>query len=213
VAEDKQGAFLLAKLDVDANPVTARQFRVMSIPAVWAFRDGKPVDQFIGAIPEPSVREWIERLLPTGADRDAGRGMEAEREGRLDDAERAYHDALDQDPENRAARLGLGRILATRGESEAARELVEPLTPDPDADRVLAAIRVSEWSREDGSDPLGRAKTAAAEGRFREALDAMLPLVNDRPETRQAMLDVFTVLGDDDPLTREYRPRLAAALF
>src|SRR5438445_13278366 len=51
VAEEKQGAFLLAKLDVDANQVTAQQFRVMSIPNVWAVRDGKPVDQFIGAMP------------------------------------------------------------------------------------------------------------------------------------------------------------------
>src|SRR5437660_7163082 len=57
VAEEKQGEFLLAKLDVDANPQSARQFRVMSIPAVWAFADGKPVDQFVGAIPEPKVRE------------------------------------------------------------------------------------------------------------------------------------------------------------
>jgi putative thioredoxin len=213
VAEEKQGAFLLAKLDVDTNPLTARQFRVMSIPAVWAFRDGRPVDQFVGAIPEPAVREWIDRLLPTEADHEAARAMEAEREGRLDEAERMYREALDADPGNRAARLGLGRVLATRGEVEAARELVEPLTPDPEADRVLAAIRVSEWSREDGADPLGRAKAAAGEGRFREALDAMLSLVKDRPETREAMLDVFAVLGDDNDLTREYRPKLAAALF
>ena len=78
---------------------------------------------------------------------------------------------------------------------------------------MLTAIRVSEWSGGDGSDPLGRAKAAAGEGRFREALEAMLALVKERPETREAMLDVFAVLGDDDPLTREYRPRLAAALF
>ena len=213
VAEEKQGAFLLAKLDVDQNPLISRQFRVTSIPSVWAFADGKAVDQFVGAIPEAAVREWIDRLMPTEADREAGRAMEAEREGRLDDAERAYREALDEDPDNRAARLGLGRVLAGQGELEAARELVEPLAPDPEAERVLAAIRVSGWSNEDGSDPLGRAKAAAAEGRFREALDAMLTLVKERPETREAMLDVFAVLGDDDTLTREYRPKLAAALF
>src|SRR5207253_5807370 len=92
VAEERDGAFLLAKLDVDANRQTASQYRVMSIPAVWGFRDGGPVDQFIGAIPEPAVREWIDGLLPSDADVEAARAMEAEREGRPDDAERGYRE-------------------------------------------------------------------------------------------------------------------------
>src|SRR6266702_8677838 len=92
LAQEKAGEFLLAKMDVDRNQYTAQQFRVMSIPNVWAFVDGKPVDQFIGAVPEPAVREWIERLLPTEADHEAGRAMEAEREGRLEDAEGGYRE-------------------------------------------------------------------------------------------------------------------------
>ena len=63
VAEERDGAFLLAKLDVDANPYTAGQFGVQSIPTVVAFRDGQPIDGFVGAIPEPMVNEFVERVF------------------------------------------------------------------------------------------------------------------------------------------------------
>jgi putative thioredoxin len=218
VAREKEGQFLLAKLDVDANPYTAGQFRIQSIPSVKAFVDGRLVDEFLGAIPEPVVRQWVDRLLPSEADRTADRAEEAERAGRLDEAERQYREALERDPENPAARLGLGRVLTGRGELEQAREVVSPLLPDPEAERVLAAIRVAEWSSEDATSlgqtsGLAAAGRLAAEGRWREALDGMLALVKDDPEARQAILDVFAVLGEDDPLTREYRAKLANALF
>ncbi len=223
VAEEHAGEFLLAKVDVDANPVVASQFRIQSIPNVWAFVDGRPVDQFIGAYPEPAVREFISRLLPSEADRGAAQAAEAAASGDPEAAERAFREALEADPGNRGARLGLGRILAERGEVAEARELLTPLVPDPEADRLLAAMRVQEWaSRTDGSDgsdgsPLAQAKRMAGEGRFREALDGLLGAVRyspeDRDSARGAMLDVFAVLGDDDPLVREYRSKLAAALF
>jgi len=213
IAEEREGEFLLAKLDVDANQRTAQQFRVMSIPNVWAFVDGKPVDQFVGAVPEPVVRDWIGRLLPTESDRDADRAMEAEREGRLDDAERGYREVLDEDVDNRAAKLGLARVLAARGELDEARELASALAPDPEAERLLAAVRVSEWAGLPSATPLDEARRAASEGRWEEALARMLAIVRDDPEARGSMLDVFDVLGDDDPLTREYRQKLATALF
>jgi len=213
VAEEHGGEFLLAKMDIDANPLTAQQFRVMSIPNVWAFVDGKAVDQFVGAVPEPTVREWIGPLLPTEADRGADRATEAEREGRYHDAERGYREALWEDPANRAAALGLARVLAAREELDEARELAASLAPDPEAERLLAAIRVSEWVALPAATPLDEARRAASEGRWEEALGRMLEVVREDPEARQSMLDVFAVLGDDDPLVREYRQKLATALF
>src|SRR5437660_9273880 len=94
VAEEHGGAFLLAKVDVDANRAVSQQFRIQSIPNVWAFVDGKPVDQFVGAIPEPAVREWIGKLRPSEADVGASHAMGAEREGRRDEAGRRVLDAL-----------------------------------------------------------------------------------------------------------------------
>ncbi|MGZ4108826.1 MAG: thioredoxin, partial [Actinomycetota bacterium] len=83
VAEEYDGAILLAKLDVDANPYTAGQFGVQSIPTVVAFKDGRPVDGFVGAIPEPMVREFVDRLLPTEADREAEEAVGVEASGDL----------------------------------------------------------------------------------------------------------------------------------
>ena len=213
VAEQRGGDVLLAKIDVDANPYTAGQFGVQSIPTVIAFRDGTPVDGFIGAIPEPMVKEFVERLLPSDADVAAQAAFDEERSGDVADAERRYREILTSDPDNRSARLGLGRILFERGEAEAAVEVLTPLLPDPEAERLLARVRVAKWAEIDGSGTLASAKRLAAQRRWREALDGMLGALADEPEAREAMLDVFAVLGDDDPLVADYRRRLANALF
>ena len=218
LAEERGGEFLLAKLDTDANQHTAAQFDVHSIPLVVGFVDSRPVDSFVGAMPESAVRQWIERLLPSSGDR-AAMGAEAlEHAGRYDEAEREYRAVLAGEPGNRAATLGLARCLAYRGEIVEAEETARTMLPDPEAERLLSALRVEGWRNNDGSSGgLDAAKAAAASGRWREALDAMLATVRDdaegRDEARAAMLDVFAMLGDDDPLVREYRTKLASALF
>jgi len=212
-AERREGRFLLAKLDVDANPYTAGQFGVQSIPTVIAFRDGRPVDGFIGAISEPMVSEFVDRILPSEADLAAQEALEEERTGDVADAERRYREALSAEPDNPPAGLGLGRILAERGDLQEAKEILTPLRPDPDAERLLAGIRISEWSTLEEPGTLPSAKRLAARGKWREALDGMLGALRDDPAAREAMLEVFAVLGDDDPLVAEYRRKLANALF
>jgi putative thioredoxin len=213
VAGERGGKFLLAKLDVDANPYTAGQFGVQSIPTVVAFKDGRPVDGFVGAIPEPMVNEFVDRMLPTEADLEAEAALEEELEGDLSDAEARYREALASDGANREARLGLGRVLAETGRDDEARETLMPLLPDADADRLLSAIEVRSWASIEGPGTLASAKRLAAQGKHREALDGMLGALGDDTEARQAMLEVFAVLGDDDPLVPEYRRKLANALF
>jgi len=213
VAEDRGGEFLLAKVDVDANPEISRQFGVQSIPTVIAFKDGQPVDGFIGALPEPMVREFIDRLRPTEADLDAEAAMAEEAEGDLADAEVKYREALEADANNRAARLGLGRVLAERGSVDEARQTLMPLLPDLDAEQLLARLEVGSWATLTEIGTLASAKRLAAQGKYREALDGMLGALGDDPEARAAMLDVFAVLGEDDPLVPEYRRKLASALF
>lgn len=213
VAQERGGDFLLAKLDVDANPYTAGQFGVQSIPTVIAFRGGKPVDGFVGAIPEPMVNEFVDRILPTEADLDAEAALQEEREGDLDDAEAKYREAIAADPNNREARLGLGRVLAETGRDPEARETLMPLLPEPEAERLLARLEVRSWASVDGSGTLASAKRLAARGRWREALDAMLGALRDDADARRAMLEVFAVLGDEEELVAEYRRKLANALF
>jgi putative thioredoxin len=213
VADEHGGQFLLAKLDVDANPYTAGQFGVQSIPTVIAFKDGRPIDGFIGAIPEPMVRQFVAGLLPSEADREAEEAAGVEAAGDLDAAEAAYRDALEQDTNNRAARLGLARILADRGEDEEARRTLMPLLPDADAERQLAQLEIASWSGLTEPGTLASAKRLAAHGRWREALDGMLGALGDDPDARQAMLEVFALLGEDDEIVTEYRRKLASALF
>jgi putative thioredoxin len=220
LADEHEGDFLLAKLDVDSNPQAASAFRIQGIPAVKAFVGGKLANEFVGAIPEQSIRQFLRTILPTDADRLVDQADRAEQAGDLDEAERLYRQAFETDPKDTAAVLGLGRLALLRDDVEEARRLLQPLRPDPEAERLLAVIDVSAWAdpSSNGQGPLQQAERAAAEGRFQEALDVFLAAVRngtaeDRDRAREAMLKLFAVLGDQDPLTREYRRRLSAALF
>jgi putative thioredoxin len=220
LAGEHDGEFLLAKLDVDSNPQAASAFRIQGIPAVKAFVDGKLANEFMGAIPEQSIRQFLRTVLPTEADRLVDQADRAERAGDLAEAERLYRTAFEADPKDIGAVLGLGRLAMLRDDVEEARRLLQPLRPDPEAERLLAVIDVSEWAdpSSNGQGPLHQAERAASEGRFQEALDVFLAAVrngtdDDRDRAREAMLKLFSVLGDQDPLTREYRRRLSAALF
>ena len=217
VADERAGAFLLAKLDIDANRVGQELLAAVQsqgIPTVVAFRDGTPVSMFIGAYPEEAVNDFVDSILPTEADQLADQAEAEVTSGDVAAAEQAFREALEKDPKNAEAGVGLARILADRGEREAARELAEPLLPDPEAERVLARIRVQEWGDVSGSGSLASAKRLASEGRWREALDGMVgALQDDRDAARAAIVDALSVLGEDDPLVPEYRRRLASALF
>lgn len=216
VAGERQGAFLLAKLDVDANAVgnaLLQAVQSQGIPTVVAFSGGQPVNMFIGAYPEPEVNRFIDSILPSEAEVEVDEALAEEVAGDLESAEAGYRDALEKDPENREAVVGLARILVSRGEFDEAKALVEPLVPDPDAERVLAAVRVHAWGSLSGDDAITRARVAAASGRWREALDGLLAGFDEDPAlARESMVDVFATL-DDDPLVGEYRPKLAARLF
>lgn len=212
LAHEKGGAFLLAKIDVDANPLTAQVLNAMSIPAVKAFAGGQLVDEFTGALPAEEVRRWVEALLPSEVDELVASGRALEEQGDNAGAEARFREALSLDPTDREASVGLGRLLVAGGSDDEARELLMRAVPDPEAEELLAALRVRGWAGVQGGDELSVARQLAVEGRWREALDLMLALLGEAEDARQAILDVFAACGDDD-LVREYRPKLAAALF
>jgi putative thioredoxin len=188
--------------------------RSQGIPTVVAFRDGEPVSMFIGSYPETEVNRFVDSILPTEAEVEAEQA-EAELEaGDLDGAEAGFRDALAKDPVSREAALGLARILIDRGEIDEARPLVAKHLPDPEAERLHAAIEVREWADDPSPGTLASAKRLAAQGRWREALDGMIGSIrDDRDAARQALVTAFAVLGNDNELVPEYRRKLAAALF
>lgn len=216
VAEERKGAFLVAKVDVDAQAVgqaLLQAVKSQGIPTVVGFRDGAAVDMFIGAYPEPAVNEFVDRLLPTEADRGAQAALDEEADGDLGDAESRYREALQTDENDRVARLGLGRILAQRGAASEARQTLMPLLPDPEAEKLLAELEVASWAGVSEPGTLASAKRLAAQGKYREALDGMVGALGDDPDARQAMLEVFAVLGEEHELVPEFRRKMANALF
>ena len=191
VADEREGAFLLAKLDVDANQVgnaLLQAVKSQGIPTVVAFRDGAPVSMFIGAYPEQEVNAFIDQLLPTEAELVAEEAEAEEESGDLEAAEQGYRDALEKDATNRDAGIGLGRILAERGDLDEARAAVDAV-PARSRRRARARDRPGErsgatwtrsgrWRRRSGWRP--------PDG-WREALDGMLgSLMDDRDEATAA---------------------------
>jgi putative thioredoxin len=214
VAAERAGAFLLAKLDTDANPATAAAFGVQSIPTVVAFRDGQPVTGFVGAYPEPEVNRFVDSILPTESELRADEARSVEASGDLASAEEGYRRVLEDDPDSREAAVGLARILLERGELDRAEELVAKHRPDPEAERIHAGLTLRRWADAPADGTLGEAKRLAGSGDLAAGLAGMLQsLGDDRDAARDAMVTVFTAVGDDDPLVQEYRRRLAAALF
>ncbi len=237
VVAEQGGAVVLARVNVDEAPSVAARYDARSIPLVLAFRNGKPVAEFLGAQPELVVRRFVEALLPTEADRLAAEAEALRERGHLRAAEERFRQALEADPMHGGALLGLARILAEdeAGVSEALAllERVPASAPElKEAERLAAELRM----RAGGGGDLEALRRAAAErpddlrrklelgralaaaGRHPEALETLLEVVERDPgyedgAARRAMLDVFEVLGPEHELSREYRRRLADALY
>ena len=208
-AAKREGEVEVAKLDTDSNPQISAEFGIRGIPAVKAFRDGKIVDEFTGALPPPRVEEFFDRLVPSEADRLVESGDEE-----------SLRNALDLDPRNADAARALGRILLVRGETAAAVEILDALSGDFVAEGLVARARLS--SNGDGTEAVPeQLETAFAAwdsddpGGALEELQHAFAVAGDaevRDSIRQVMVAIFTELGADHPLAREHRRRLATAI-
>jgi putative thioredoxin len=194
VIAETDGQVVLAKVDVDTNRQTADAFQVQGIPAVYALRDGKIVDGFVGAQPEAAVREFVARLLPTEQE-----DVVAKLLAQGDEA--SLRQVLETEPGHTDAVLQLAELLVGRGDDEAMAEalaLLERIPESAETRRVSALARV-------GASVAGDDVTAE--------LDSLLDRVKADDEARQRYLDLLEVLGQDDPRTAEYRKSLTSRLF
>lgn len=210
LAVEDGGAWVLAKVDVDANPRLAQMFRVQGIPMVYAVVGGQPVDAFSGVVPEAQLRQWIQAVLKAGgatvAETTDPRLDEADDSllnGDLDAAEQAYRKILAETPSDAAAEAGLAQVgLARRvagSDPQAVLAAAAAATDDVDAQLLAADVEV-----------LG--------GMAEQAYQRLVGLVrrtagDDREKARQHLVGLFTIAGPDDAAVASARRALASALF
>jgi putative thioredoxin len=190
VVADADGRVALVKVNVDENPAISQAFRVQSIPAVYAMRDGQVVDGFIGAYPEPEVKRFVDNLLPTEAEDEVSRLVAAGDEASL-------RKVLEQEPGNEDAIVALAQLLVDAGDGEQALELLERIPETERTRKVAAAARLGNTPTDD----------------YDAKLTGLLGRVKDDDDARQEYVDILELMGPDDPRTAEYRRRLTAQLF
>jgi putative thioredoxin len=236
-----KGAVKLVKMNIDEHPQIPGQMGVQSIPAVFAFQDGRPVDGFMGALPESRIKSFIARLIgdesaDAAADLDAA--DEALAAGDANTAAQAFAEALQKDAENARAAAGLAKCYIKTGDLTRAEQTLA-LVPPAKADSApvasaRASLELARKAANAGDAESLRAKVAAnpndsqsrfdlavalnAKGDRQGALDELLTIIRkDRAfnddAARKQLLQLFDAWGASDPATISGRQRLSSLLF
>lgn len=239
----KKGAVKLAKVNVDQNQALAQQLQIQSIPAVFAFYKGRPVDGFMGAVPESQLKAFVDRVAgaagPSEDQELVSMGKEALKDGNVQMAAQAFSQALQADPENVEAAAGMARCFLEVGQAQDAKALIEQLPEEaqghPDIVSVLGAIALKahaaeaageiqglrERVDENPEDHQARIELAAALAAVDERDDAVDVLIGsiklDRgwndDAARKELIKLFEAFGATDPATLKGRRKLSSVLF
>jgi len=242
VVRAQNGKVRMVKINVDENQTIASQLRVQSLPTVYAFRDGRPLDGFMGAQPESAVKAFVDRLLGEEAATDAAAAVEAADKaleaGDLQGAAEVYAAVLQEDPQNVAALAGLARCYLKSGDVARAEQTIGLVPPDKRETAVVASVRaaldlaklaanagdVSKLEATVKAEPANHqaridyAVAVAAGGKEAEAAEQLLESFRrDRKwsdeAARKQLLKLFDAWGPKDPATLEGRRKLSSILF
>ena len=199
-AAAREGKVELVKLNTDENQSISMAFQIQGIPAVKAFKDGREVAQFVGALPPAQVERFFDALVPSEAESLVGSGDEA-----------SLRRALELEPGRRDARVKLAQILFERGERDEALALVDGLHGDFAAEGLAARIRLEQH------DGYGDAFRLLDEGRREQALDALIAAIPTadglKDDIRRAVVGILAGYEQGDPTARSYRMKLSQALY
>jgi putative thioredoxin len=242
VVRSHGGKDRLVKVNVDENQAIAAQLRVQSLPTVLAFRDGQPIDGFVGAQPESAIKAFVDRLIADDAEVGLGEvlktGQEFLEQGDLQGAAEIFATILQEDRSNAEALAGLASCYMKSGDTDRARQTLGLVPPDK---REIAAVKSIEAAillaekgattgdlnalrkrlSYDTGDHQARFDLAvglAASGERAEALDLLLDLVRidrkwNEEAARKQLLQFFDAWGPKEPLVAEGRRRLSTLLF
>ncbi|MEQ9505602.1 MAG: thioredoxin [Hyphomonas sp.] len=243
VVEAKKGAVKLVKINTEEHQAYASQLGVRSIPAVYAFHKGRPVDGFMGALPESQVTAFIERLLG-GTDsaqviaEALGQAEAASQAGDIALAAEIYAAVIQEDAENVTAIAGLARCYLANGDTERATATLDMVPDAKKNESVVKGVRMaiemaaeapapteldaalSAVSAEPGNHDkrFELAEQYAAAGRYKDAADHLLIILSAKlgwedGKAKTKLLQVFEAAGATDPVTIEGRRRLSSLMF
>jgi putative thioredoxin len=237
-----RGAVRLVKMNIDEEPEVAQQLRVQSIPAVFAFKNGQPVDGFMGALPESQIKAFIARLVgdlgPSPAEELVAMGREAFEAGDLSRAAQAFAQAAQEEPGNPAAVAGLARCYIKAGDFDRAKQTLALVRPDarndPEFTAAEAALSLAEKAADLGDIGELQARIEANpkdhQARFDLALalnargdregaveQLLISIEYDRnwneEAARKQLVEFFDAYGPKDEVTLSGRRRLSSILF
>ena len=242
IVREAKGAVKLVKINIDENKRIAQQMRVQSIPAVFAFRNGQPVDGFVGGLKESEIRDFIKRLSgdagPSPVDEILGLAEEALKAGDLGTAAQAYAQILQEEPQNHLALGGLARCYLASGDIDRAKQTLAMVAPEHQADPAITAVQaqlklagqaqaagdvgvLQAKSKADPNDHQARLDLAialAARGESEAAIAEILESVRrdrnwNEAAARKQLLTLFEALGAADPVVQSGRRKLSSILF
>lgn len=225
-ATKASGSFRLAKVNVDINPNLAMRYKVQSIPAVKAFKNGSIISEFLGAQPEHHVRNFIKKLVPSQSDLLIEKAYSLYSRKDFQEAQETYRNILASDANNPQALLGLVKCQLRLNNVD---DAIKILNHFPASRESINAERLTPLARaltisgiQDFDDPLEAALTNSIRlikiGNIEAALDGLLDLLRQNKhykndEVHKIILGLFELLDQNDPQTRSYRNELASILF
>lgn len=227
-ALESQGTFRLAKVNVDDNPNLALRFNVRSIPNVKAFRDGQVVSEFLGLQPEPRVKEFIRNLAPSQIDLLLEKGQSQLESMNWIEAGSSFRQFLTKSPNHPAGMLGLIKAYLMQGNFSEVSQILDEFPSSPEYAHMeilrplFIALRRERSNQTIGDDPLHatyhNALHLIMRGNLPAAMDGIIDILRQdkqyhNDEARKVLLGLFEVLGDNHPLTQQYRRELAMVLF
>ncbi len=235
LAEEYKGQFILAKVNSDENQALAQQYGVRSLPTVKLFKQGQPVDEFMGALPEGQVREFLDRHIERESDKLLDQAMAMLAAGDQETALTLLRKANDMDPGRARLAVPLARLLIDKGDAGEAEALLKALPVDErdsaDAAALLAQLEFSQQAsglpdretleqQAEAGDLKARLQLAnklVAEGEYEAAMNHLLTIMQkDRGFEddigRKTLLKIFDMLGDD-PLVEQYRRKMFNYLY
>ena len=232
LAAENHGKWSLVKVDTEIHQEVAMHFQIRSIPAVKLFIDGKVVNEFTGALPESSIRQWLEQTLPGNSSNNQllEFAKEALELGEVDQALLALKRLLNEEPDHDEGRTLLARIYLVSQDEDLQREaleLVESIGPNSkffdvaEALRLLVEMLDSKFLQNLPTSPykflMEKGINELRQGRFDQALkhwiDALKKEQEYREVARKACIAVFKYLGEDSEVTRQYRPAFSSAFY